>query len=163
MKPSWYAKRYPTLDDLVDFAASLGAHTHFSGKISTAAFVSEEDDGNGWAGAARPITSIILIPSQKGPLASAWGLAHEIGHLCLHAGPGGSPSWSKDETQANRWAACALIPAARIKKYNNASIDSFMGALSANYELLPMHDCLARDLAHKIARFRLDALATRQE
>jgi len=102
---------------------------------------------------------IILVPTQFGPLAMMWALAHELGHLRLHVGPGNKLIRSKNEQQANKWAACALIPDARIRLYQNASVDAFIAALSANYEDLPMSDSPSRALAHKIAQYRLNALS----
>ena len=127
MNPDWYGLKYPTAEDLVDFGARLGAEICF-GSIASAAYFAEDPP-------------LILIPDQHGPLATVWALAHELGHLCQHSGPKGKLLWSKDEYQANRWAVCALIPEARIQAYQNASVDSFIAALSANYEDIPMIDC----------------------
>ncbi|MCL1908917.1 MAG: ImmA/IrrE family metallo-endopeptidase [Holophagaceae bacterium] len=162
MNPAWYGKRYPTMEGLIEFGESIGAYTSFDPLICTAWCVTELWPHVSVAGAYEPV-SIILIPENHSPLAAIWALAHELGHLLQHSGPGGKPFWPKDEAQAYRWAACALIPKARIKKYNNASIDSFMASLSANYEQLPLRDCPSRELAHKIAKIRLDVLAAKRE
>ena len=145
--PAWYGVNYPTEIDLVTCAESVGARvgTH---PLRKPAFI------NAMLGAP----PMILLPDHFGPLEMAWALAHELGHLSLHEGPGGVAVRSKDEAQANRWAACALIPAARVAFYNNASIDAFIAALSAHYEDLPPHNCRERELAHRIALYRLDAL-----
>ncbi|MCL1893949.1 MAG: ImmA/IrrE family metallo-endopeptidase [Holophagaceae bacterium] len=152
MNPEWYGQQYPTLDNLMDFGESLGAYTQFSKHIHTAVYIPETKT-----------FSLILIPNQHGALATIWALAHEIGHLCQHGGPKGKLFWGKDEAQANRWAACALIPRTRIEYYNNASKDAFIASLSAHYEELPLHDCPARNLAHRIASIRLETLAVKQE
>ncbi|MDR2697138.1 MAG: ImmA/IrrE family metallo-endopeptidase [Holophagales bacterium] len=144
MNPGWYGQKYPTLDDLVDFGSGLGADICFD-RIVSAVYFAE----------APPL---ILIPVQHGSLATMWALAHELGHLCQHSGPKGRPFWGKDEYQANKWAACALIPEARIQLHQNASVDNFIAALSANYEDIPPIDCHARNLAYKIACHRLDVL-----
>ncbi len=67
--------------------------------------------------------------------------------------------YGKEENQAERWAACALIPESRIRAYGNASEDAMMAALSSHYEDLPLEDCPARRLAAKIARTRLHVLS----
>jgi len=158
--PDWYGERYPTELDLVSCAEAIGAWVALR-PLPAAAYI------QGLPGAP----PMLFVPSQRGPLATAWALAHELGHLCQHSGPPApadgdrAPSLrlirSRDEHQANRWAACALIPEARIRHYMNAGIDSFMAALSANYEDLPPCDCPQRALAHKIAQHRLDALSSR--
>jgi hypothetical protein len=155
--PSWYGERYPTEIDLVSCAEAIGAWVALR-PLPAAAYIS----------AVLGAPPIIFVPNQRGPLATAWGLAHELGHLCQHSGPpiltdgDSAPSLhlvrSKNEHQANKWAACALIPDARIRHYGNASIDAFMAALSANYEDLPPADCPQRALAHKIAQHRLNAI-----
>jgi hypothetical protein len=150
MTPAWYSKRYPTEADLSAFAEAIGAWVTLA-PLPAAAFIPGEGGG----------PSVILIPNQHGPLATVWSLAHEIGHLCQHSGQKGRLFWSKDEAQANRWAACALIPGARVRLYNNASIDAFIASLSANYEDIPPENCPARCLAHKIAQFRLQAMASK--
>ncbi|WP_316411292.1 ImmA/IrrE family metallo-endopeptidase [Mesoterricola sediminis] len=102
---------------------------------------------------------VIVIPNGVSPLMRIWALAHELGHAFQHSGAKGSLSYRKEEVQASRWAAQALIPIQRICMYQNASIDAFIGALSAHYEDIPFEDCPARDLAASIAKYRLSALA----
>ena len=101
---------------------------------------------------------VIILPADSFLLDKVWFLAHEIGHLVQHSGPKGKREHGKEEAQANRWAACALIPELRIHAYHNASLDAFIAALSANYEELPLVDCPSRRLAAEIARHRLRAL-----
>lgn|GEM_PF-2746292 len=160
--PHWYGKCYPTLERLMEFGESIGAYTSFDPKICAALCVTELWPAPGGSCQREPV-SLILIPVNYSPLATVWSLAHELGHLLQHSGPGGKLFWPKDEAQAYRWAACALIPKARIQKYNNASIDSFIASLSANYEALPLHDCPARSLAYKIAKIRLETISAKQE
>jgi hypothetical protein len=160
--PDWYGEAYPTEGDLASCAEAIGAWV---------ALRPLPLPGAVYVPAVLGAPPMILVPSQRGPLAAAWGLAHELGHLCQHSGPpllaggGGAPGaklvWSRSERQANHWAACALIPEARIRHHGNASVDTFMAALSANYEDLPPHDCPPRALAHRIACFRLDAMRAR--
>lgn len=64
-------------------------------------------DGSPW---------FIAIPEQFGPLARAWALAHELGHLILHDGPAFHELWRQQEDEADAWAAIALCPIARSKK-----------------------------------------------
>lgn len=145
--PAWYGRRYPTWDDLLTFAESLGCvvgHAEIG------------DHGVFIAGQAHE-PPVILIRNGNG-LAAFWVLAHELGHLAQHAGPRGELLHSKDEAQADRWAARALIPRARVKHHGNASMDAFIGALSAHYEELPLEDCPARRLAARIAQIRLCAV-----
>ena len=103
--------------------------------------------------------SVIVLPEFAGPLELIWNLAHELGHAMQHSGPKGCLSYGKEESQASRRAACALIPLERIRAYGNASLDAMIAALSANYEDIPYTDCPSRVLAAEIARYRLDSLA----
>jgi Zn-dependent peptidase ImmA (M78 family) len=144
LRPDWYGSRYPNLEDLVIFGESLGAGVRF-GRLPAAAFAPSDPP-------------VLLVPAQHGPLNTAWTLAHEIGHLVQHTGPRGELLWSKDEHQANRWAACALIPEARIHMHHNACLDAFIGALSAHYEDIPLSACMTRRLAAKIAKIRMKHL-----
>jgi len=104
------------------------------------------------------IPAVLVVPDHSSALARAWSLAHELGHLVLHLGYTSPWSRAKQETQAERWAACALIPEGRVQKHGNASLDAFIGALSAHFEDLPLENCPARRLAAKIARIRLKAI-----
>lgn len=145
--PGWYGRRYPTLDDLEAWAADLGC-TVGETRLAHAAFIVGED--------GEP--PVILVPAVGGLLARAWSLAHELGHLSQHEGPKGELTWSRDEAQANRWAACALIPASAVRRYANASEDAFIAALWRHYEEFPLEPCPARRLAGRIARMRLNAI-----
>ncbi len=145
--PKWYGKTYPTWEDLEKYAWVLGASV-VVGRIHAGVFF----PGNDYE------LPLIAIPQDTPPLARIWALAHELGHLVQHAGPKGELMWSKDEAQANRWAACALIPEARIQEHQNASVDAFVGALSAHYEELPPVNCAQRRLAGRIAKIRLKYL-----
>ena len=103
-------------------------------------------------------TKGIGLPMNAGPLETAWLLAHELGHLSQHEGPRGELLYSKDEAQADRWAACALIPESAVRRYQNASEDAFIAALSKHYEDLPLSPTPTRRLAVRIARIRLSLL-----
>lgn len=140
--PSWYGTSYPSLEDLEEFAESLGTVVCY-GDFPAAAFY--------------PDGPVIFVPSGAGPLATHWWLAHELGHLCYHRQTN-RLMWWKREAKANQWAAAALIPVERIRAYRNASMDAFVGALSAHYEDLPMEDCPARRMAGRIAKIRLNSL-----
>jgi hypothetical protein len=145
--PDWYGKRYPSELDLVSCAEAIGARV-LIGRYPAAAYIP-------------PVLGappMIVVPSQRGPLSTMWLLAHELGHLRQHSGPGNKITRSKNEQQANKWAACALIPEARIQAHQNASPDAFIAALSAHYGDLPLHDCPERALAHRIAQHRLKAM-----
>jgi len=145
--PAWYGRSYPTMEKLEAYAWELGAVV-MRGPVDAFCSLPEEPDQ----------VAVIGLPEEAGPLESIWLLAHELGHLVLHLGYV-SP-WSRDrkEFQAERWAARAMIPEARIRRYGNASEDAFIGALSAHYEDLPLQDCPARRLAAHIARARLRGL-----
>jgi hypothetical protein len=147
LAPAWYGQCYPTFEDLEVFTWNLGAVV-VPGPVSAGAYF----PGSDWE------LPVIAIPEDAPPLERIWTLAHELGHLVQHAGPKGELMWSKNEAQANRWAACALIPEARIQAYQNASLDAFVGALSAHYEDLPLTSCAARRLAGRIARLRLKSM-----
>lgn len=145
--PAWYAQSYPTIDDLESFACDLGAVVVW-GRCSWASFFPGDAE----------LAPAIFVPRAAHALARVWGLSHEIGHLVQHSGPRGELMWAKGEAQANRWAACALIPQERIRAHKNASLDAMVAALSAHFEDIPLEDCPARRLAAKIARIRLRAL-----
>jgi hypothetical protein len=151
MLPDWYGKRYPSEMDLTLCAESHGARVVL-GRLPIAAYAPAQDG----------VPPMLLIPNQHGPLETMWLLAHELAHLVLHYGPA-APLWSKDESQANRWAACALIPLERIRHYMNASPDAFIAALSANYEPLPPENCRQRELANRIATIRLEVMKAKGE
>lgn len=146
-RPSWFGRRYPTWDDLLDFAEELGCRVGFADLGDIALFVA--------GGVNEP--PVILLPCNGGILGH-WLLAHELGHLVHHLGPRGELLYSKDEATANKWAVRALIPELRVKSHANASLDAFIGALSAHYEDIPLYDCPARRLAAKIATIRLRAV-----
>lgn len=103
---------------------------------------------------------VILLPKWVGLLRQAWLLAHELGHLTQHEGPKTVWTYGRDEAKADRWAACALIPEAAVRRHQNACEDAFMGALSRHYEDLPAHPCPSRRLAGRIASIRLGCLRT---
>lgn len=145
MLPNWFGRRYPKLQDLEQLAADLDAPIEVDG-FPVAVLVPESKGG-----------PLICLPAGRAPLEHVWNLAHELGHLVQHSGP--LPrSRSKQEAQADRWAACALIPQARIRAHKNASEDAFIAALSAHYQEIPLEDCPERRLAARIARIRLQAL-----
>lgn len=143
MTSKWFGHRYPTMEDMEAFAWDLGAVVLIGPSPAPVYFPEELGD------------PVILIPDDMGPLATAWALAHELGHLVQHAGAKTCHTRGRDEAAADRWAACALIPEARIRSHANASLDAFVGALSAHYEDLPLTDCPARRLAGRIAQVRL--------
>lgn len=145
--PSWFGHRYPTWDDLLQFAESCGCKVGSADIGEEALFIVGEG----------PEPPVILLPRVTGLLAF-WLLAHELAHLLRHAGPRNQMFYSKGEHQADQWAARALIPRARIRAHGNASLDAFIGALSAHYEDLPLWDCPSRRLAAFIAEVRLGAM-----
>lgn len=145
--PEWFGLRYPTLADLEDLAEQLGAVVIWT-RSSQAAYRAAYAD----------VSSAIYIPRHAGLLQQHWLLAHELGHLVHHSGPKGGLSHGREEWTAKRWAACALIPMARIQAYANASQDALIGALSAHYEDIPFNDCPSRELAAEIARIRIKDL-----
>lgn len=148
--PPWYGRRYPRLEDLEAAAEALGVAV-FVVPVPTAAAMLDAE-------AADPF---LLIPSGRSGLETSWLLAHELGHVMQHAGPRGALLYDKDERAADRWAACALIPEARILRHGNASQDAFIAALSAHYGPIPPTDNQDRELAGYIARIRLSALPQR--
>lgn len=143
---NWFGRRYPSLGDLESLADAMGVPVAW-GPFPGAAYLAPMDGG-----------PALFMPSDRGPLETVWLLAHELGHLrAAHEGKDRIHP-SRKECQASRWAACALIPEARILHHGNASEDAFMGALSAHFEMLPYEDCPARELACRIARTRMQAL-----
>lgn len=147
--PSWYGQTYPTQDNLLDFAWDLGAAVTF-GRVSKGAyFPANPDYGE---------DAVLVVPDHNEDLPKIWSLVHEVGHLVLHLGYTSPWTRAKQETQAERWGACALIPQERIRAHKNASVDAFIGALSLHYQDVPPENCAVRRLAARIARIRLQAL-----
>lgn len=145
--PSWFSRRYPTIADLEAFAWDLRAVV-MRGPCDTAGIVLVESPG----------FSVICIPEGLGSLEEAWQIAHELGHLRLHSGYTTDFAHDRQEAQASLWAAMALIPAAAIRRHQNASVDAFIAALSAHHEEIPLMDCPQRRLAAEIALIRLGAV-----
>jgi hypothetical protein len=146
INPTWFGHRYPKFSDLELLASALGVHVIYV-DIPFGLYL---PNVNG--------VQIIELPERVGELEMIWSLAHELGHALQHSGPKGARSYGKEEAQANRWAAQALIPFDRIAAYGNACEDAMVAALSAHYEDLPYEDCPARELAGRIARIRLESL-----
>lgn len=145
--PDWYGKKYPTISDLEAYAEQLGAVVIWT-SARFACYRAEDDDES----------PAIFIPKDSGPLEISWRLAHELGHLTLHTGPKTPLGHRQGEARASRWAACALIPEARIKAHSNASEDSMIAALSCHFEDLPFRPTPQRKLAKQIASIRLSCL-----
>jgi Zn-dependent peptidase ImmA (M78 family) len=110
-----------------------------------------------------PGFTTVCIPQGLDPLDEMWQLSHEIAHLTLHHGYTSPWSHDRQEHQADRWAAQAMIPEEAVRRYRNASLDAFIGALSKHYQDLPLENCPERDLASKIARIRLETIAAELE
>lgn len=147
MSPTWYGRKYPSTQILEDHAWELGAVV-MRGPCISAGIVYVEAPG----------THVICLPESLSPLEEAWQLAHELGHLVLHQGYSSPWACDRQEAAAEKWAARALIPESAVRRHKNASQDAFMGALSAHYENLPLHDCPQRRLAARIATIRLKAV-----
>ena len=149
--PSWFGKRYPVFEDLVVAAENFGARVTQADIGDEALYVAPDQ--------ALGQPPAIILPIYAPPLLMMWLMAHELAHMFLH-GSGYLSQLQRDrqESDAERWAARALIPQARIRHHKNASVDAFMGALSSHYEDLPLVDCEARRLAAHIATIRLKAV-----
>ena len=147
-KPTWFAKRYPSVGDLEKSAWELNAVV-VRGPIDSSCIVYSPDPEE---------VTVICLPQDLGPLEEVWQLAHEVGHLVLHQGYSSPWACGRHEAAAERWAAQALVPESAVRRHRNASVDAFIGALSAHYEDLPMEDCPQRRLAAKIATIRLRAV-----
>lgn len=141
--PDWYGCKYPTLLDLEDSAHELDVPVLY-GKCPKPAMMWDSDG---------PLC--IIVPDYSGNLARCWAVAHELGHLVLHHGPVSKFLRDKREEEANAWAARALIPAVRIRHHQNASIGTFIAALSRHFQEIPTHDDPLRRLAAVIAQARL--------
>jgi hypothetical protein len=148
VKPTWWGESYPRWYDLERLAEEYGCLVIMTHGRVPCFFPGDEKVG-----------PAVFIPVKAGTLERFWMLAHELGHLVHHTGPRNDLLYSKGEVQANIWAAETLIPRARIDAYGNASLDAFIGALSAHYEDLPLLDCPARLLAARIASIRLHSLS----
>lgn len=143
--PAWFGRHYPSLEELEQHALDLGAPVHY-GSYKAPACLWDMDG---------PL--VIFVPAYSGVLARAWGVAHELGHLCLHHGPIHYMA-DKHEAEADAWAAKALIPEARVRHYRNASVGSFIGALHRHYQEIPPENVGIRALAARIALTRLNLL-----
>jgi Zn-dependent peptidase ImmA (M78 family) len=150
MTQLWFGKKYPQIEDMVASAEQLGAKVTWAHIGQEAIFFAPD------ASMGEP--PVIVLPLGVGSLRMAWLMAHELGHLVHHSGY--VSRWTRDrqESQATRWAARALIPESAVQRYRNASVDAFIGALSKHYEDIPFQDCPERDLAAHIARVRLGLL-----
>lgn len=144
--PEWFGHQYPSRENLEDLAWALG------GVVRPCVV------GCCYLPIPRDEFAVIGVPPGLGPLETIWILAHEVGHLLMHHGYISQWTTGRQENQAARWAAAALIPMARIQAHENASLDAFIGALSAHYEAIPLEACPLRELAAQIASHRLRAL-----
>lgn len=143
----WFGKRYPTLEDLEVVARQQGACVLYGACAAPAAL---------WD-ALGPHS--IFIPDYRGKLAKCWGISHELGHIVLGHGPV-PHSNPHHELDADKWAAQALIPEARIRAYRNATLSGFIKALLRHYAA---EDDAVRMLAARIAHARLAALEDLQD
>ena len=150
MTQLWFGKKYPQIEEMVASAYRLGALVTWAKIGQEAVFFAPDPVMN------EP--PVIVLPLGVCPLRMSWLMAHELGHLMLHGGY--VSQWTRDrqESQATRWAARALIPEAAVQRYRNASVDAFIGALSKHYEDIPLHNCPQRELAGFIAKVRLNIL-----
>jgi Zn-dependent peptidase ImmA (M78 family) len=143
----WFEKRYPTQADLEEVARRYGAVVLYGACAAPAALW--DDVG----------LHSIFIPDYRGQLAKCWGISHELGHVVLGHGP--EPhSNHHHELEADMWAARALIPAARIRAYRNATLSGFIKALLRHYAV---EDDAVRMLAARIAHARLAALQDQED
>lgn len=146
MTPEWFGRRYPTLQDLEDDALKLSVPVLY-GRCVKPGMVWDLDG---------PLC--IAVPGYAGNLAKCWAVAHELGHLHLHHGRATEWLHDKREEEASAWAARALIPVDRVRRYKNASLDAFIAALWRNYEEFPVGNSGVRMLAAAIAHHRLKYL-----
>lgn len=143
--PVWFGRKYPSCEDLERELEARGSRITQADIGDEALFVVGEGGD----------PHVVILPLVAGPLRRAWLLAHELGHLLQHSGYIGPWTHDRQEHQADAWAARALIPESAVRRYRNASLDAFIGALSAHYEDLPPYNCRAREVAGIIARMRL--------
>ena len=144
--PSWFSHRYPTRVDLEEFALTLRTKVVHDRQVEAGCILQ----------VAPPGVNIIFLPMGLGDLAECWQLAHELAHLVLHPEGYISPyTYTRQEAQARKWAAQALIPEAAVRRHKNASQDAFIAALSAHFGDIPLRDCAERRLAAEIAAIRL--------
>ena len=151
--PSWFGRKYPSLENLEDALEAHGCRIIRAEIGEDALFVVGEN--------GEP--HVVILPFGAGPLRLAWLMAHELGHLLQHSGYIGPWAHDRQEHQAHRWAALALIPESAVQRYHNASLDAFVGALSKHYQDLPLRNCPERELAGMIARMRLSLVEDRQD
>jgi hypothetical protein len=78
------------------------------------------EDGEPW---------FLGVPAQFGHLARAWAVAHECGHLMqMHSPAFDRELYLRQEAEANRWAADALIP------LDKPTFDECLEVLVENYQ-----------------------------
>jgi hypothetical protein len=78
------------------------------------------EDGEPW---------FLGVPAQFGYLARAWAVAHECGHLMqMHSPAFDRELYLRQEAEANRWAADALIP------LDKPTFDECLEVLVENYQ-----------------------------
>ena len=131
--PTWFSLTYPTLSELLVFAASLGCMVGET-RLSVPVVICE------------PGQEAILIPKNGSPLVNFWALAFGLGCIVMH-----------DQGAAKEWASRALIPVSRIP-HGHASEMELIGAISRHYETISQKDSEVFKLASKIAEARLWAL-----
>lgn len=143
MPAHWFGQTYPTLPELENLAIKLGAPVFY--ERTRQPFLQWDRKG--------PLC--IIVPQYKGTLARSWAIAHELGHLVLEHGPLGDHLEDPREIEADDWASCALIPAARVQAYKRPSAKGFVNALNKNIQQVTPG---IESLAWRIAFTRLRAL-----
>lgn len=147
MTSEWYGLRCPTFEDLIRAAAQhevqVVTHPDFD---CPRLFLDLQPLPEPW---------VIAIPSQFGPLARLWALAHELGHLVLHDGPACRDAYRLQEDEADWWAAGALLPGGMIAGLGDPHADRFTLFLWDNYERFPHSFQGVHMLARRIAHARV--------
>ena len=136
MTQLWFGKKYPQIEEMVASAYRLGALVTWAKIGQEAVFFAPDPVMN------EP--PVIVLPLGVCPLRMPKLMSQR--------------TRDRQESQATRWAARALIPEAAVQRYRNASMDAFIGALSKHYEDIPLHNCPQRELAGFIAKVRLNIL-----
>lgn len=144
--PPWFGVSYPSLSELENLAASLGAPVFYDRYRQP--FLQWDKAG--------PLC--IVVPSYSGKLPRFWAIAHELGHLVNGHGPLDHHLGGPMEEEADEWAAEALIPEERIRKYGIPSVEGCLRALGKHYQEIPKTMTGVRPLGCRIAFARLRAL-----
>lgn len=147
---NWYGERCPTFEEMEAVALNLGVQVAIHPDFDVPRYLWDEH-GDPW---------VICIPSQFGPLARLWALAHELGHIICHGDPPIDREQHRtQEAEADEWAACALIPGSVFEEGGTPTPHHLVYFLRKHYQAFTTQkDDRVRALAYRIAFTRMKAM-----